>query len=201
MFNKNLRAIRLQKELSQKQVADYLNVSPQSVSKWEKGEALPSIEYLPKLAECFGVDINALFYSELSQTNNNDVLKDFLALTNKSGDSEENTGDEINEFICEHPDIIDITITFCKGLMEYKTISSKALQGVLNCSDEEVSIFINYLVASEIIEKLDVENTYFVVKHVINDFIVFLKIKQAIYEKSIDDSYDFVDSLLKKLNE
>ena len=35
----------------------------------------------------------------------------------------------------------------------------------------------------------------------INDFIVFLKIKQAIYEKSIDDSYDFVDSLLKKINE
>ena len=61
MFNKNLKNIRLQQGLSQKQVADYLLVSPQSVSEWEKGEALPSIEYLPKLAECLNCDINAFF--------------------------------------------------------------------------------------------------------------------------------------------
>lgn len=61
MFSKNLKNIRLQQGLSQKRVADYLLVSPQSVSKWEKGEALPSIEYLPKLAECLNCDINAFF--------------------------------------------------------------------------------------------------------------------------------------------
>ena len=61
MFNKNLKNVRLQQGLSQKQVADYLMVSPQSVSKWEKGEALPSIDYLPKLAECLKCDINSFF--------------------------------------------------------------------------------------------------------------------------------------------
>ena len=51
MFNHNLKALRLKSGLSQKQVADFLSVTPQSVSKWEKGEALPSIDFLPKLAE------------------------------------------------------------------------------------------------------------------------------------------------------
>ena len=58
MFSKNLINIRLQQGLSQKQVADFLTVSPQSVSKWEKGEALPSIDYLPKLAECLKFHTN-----------------------------------------------------------------------------------------------------------------------------------------------
>lgn len=61
MFNINLKRIRLEQELSQKQIADFLTVSPQSVSKWEKGEALPSIDFLPKLAECLNCDVNAFF--------------------------------------------------------------------------------------------------------------------------------------------
>ena len=59
MFHNNLKALRLKCGLSQRQVADFLNVSPQSVSKWEKGESFPSIEFLPQMAECFGCDINA----------------------------------------------------------------------------------------------------------------------------------------------
>ncbi len=64
MFNNNLKALRLKSGLSQKQVADFLNVTPQSVSKWEKGEALPSIDYLPRLAECLNCDFNAFFAKE-----------------------------------------------------------------------------------------------------------------------------------------
>ena len=49
MFHERLKAIRIKCEKTQKDLADYLNISPQSVSKWEKGEALPSLEYLPNL--------------------------------------------------------------------------------------------------------------------------------------------------------
>lgn len=57
MFNENLKNIRLKQGLSQKKVADYLNISPQSVSKWEKGESLPSVLFLPQLAECLNCEI------------------------------------------------------------------------------------------------------------------------------------------------
>ena len=46
----NLRKYRLEKDLTQEDVADYLNITPQSVSKWERGETYPDITLLPALA-------------------------------------------------------------------------------------------------------------------------------------------------------
>ena len=50
MFNKNLKRIRLENNLTQKEVADFLHISPQSISKWENGESTTSIDFLPMLA-------------------------------------------------------------------------------------------------------------------------------------------------------
>ncbi|MBO5024333.1 MAG: helix-turn-helix transcriptional regulator [Clostridia bacterium] len=36
-FGKNIRELRTKRGLSQEKLAEYLNVSPQSVSKWENG--------------------------------------------------------------------------------------------------------------------------------------------------------------------
>ena len=46
----NLKKYRLQKELTQEDVADYLGITAQSVSKWERGESYPDITLLPALA-------------------------------------------------------------------------------------------------------------------------------------------------------
>lgn len=78
MFNKNLKNIRLKQGLSQKQVADYLNISPQSISKWEKNEALPSIEYLPKLADILKCEINDFFIIDRVDSFDLQMLKDFF---------------------------------------------------------------------------------------------------------------------------
>lgn len=61
MFNERFKAIRQASGKTQKELAEFLNISPQSVSKWEKGEALPSIEYLPLMAKFFGCSINVFF--------------------------------------------------------------------------------------------------------------------------------------------
>ena len=61
MLNKNLREKREQVELTQNEVAEQLHVSPQSISKWERGEALPSVEFLPKLAEIYECKIDDFF--------------------------------------------------------------------------------------------------------------------------------------------
>ena len=49
----NLKKYRLQKELTQEDVADYLGITAQSVSKWERGESYPDITLLPALANIF----------------------------------------------------------------------------------------------------------------------------------------------------
>ena len=61
MFNENLRKIRLYNKKTQKQVADHLHISTQSVSKWEKGNSFPCLDFLPKMATFFGCTINTFF--------------------------------------------------------------------------------------------------------------------------------------------
>ena len=43
--------LRKCKKLTQKQVAEFLGISHQAVSNWERGEALPDITLLPVLAK------------------------------------------------------------------------------------------------------------------------------------------------------
>lgn len=46
--------------LTQTQVADRMGVTPQAVSKWERGLAFPDPAYLDDLAELLHVSIDAL---------------------------------------------------------------------------------------------------------------------------------------------
>ena len=61
MFNINLKRIRCASGKTQKELADYLQISAQSISKWETGEAMPSLEFLPKIAIFFGCSVNSFF--------------------------------------------------------------------------------------------------------------------------------------------
>ena len=47
--------------LTQKQLAQMLDVSDKSVSKWERGEGMPDISLLPQIALCLDVSIDYLF--------------------------------------------------------------------------------------------------------------------------------------------
>ncbi len=44
--------------LSQAQLAQQVSISPQAVGKWERGESMPDITTLNRLAEIFGMDLN-----------------------------------------------------------------------------------------------------------------------------------------------
>jgi transcriptional regulator with XRE-family HTH domain len=56
----NLKKYRIMKDFTQEDIADYLNISPQSVSKWERGETYPDITLLPALANIFETSIDLL---------------------------------------------------------------------------------------------------------------------------------------------
>ena len=57
----NLRAIRNRKNISQQEVADYLDVDRKTYVSWESGAADIKSSYIPKLAEFLHVEINDLF--------------------------------------------------------------------------------------------------------------------------------------------
>lgn len=60
-IGKQIKALRLQKNVKQEELADYLGISYQAVSKWETEMSTPDIALLPKLAAYFGVAIDDLF--------------------------------------------------------------------------------------------------------------------------------------------
>lgn len=47
--------------LTQKQLAEKLNMSDKSVSKWERGQVLPDTAKIPKLAKVLGCSVADLF--------------------------------------------------------------------------------------------------------------------------------------------
>lgn len=60
LLSENLKKLREEKGLTQSELADELSVTPQSVSRWEKGLAYPDIEKLPQLSKLFDVTIDEL---------------------------------------------------------------------------------------------------------------------------------------------
>ena len=59
-FGDNLRKLRKNKQISQEQLAEKVNVSRQSVSKWENGEAYPEMNNILELCKIFKCNINDL---------------------------------------------------------------------------------------------------------------------------------------------
>ena len=59
-FNNRLYQLRKQKGLSQEELASRLNVSRQTVSKWEVGDSTPDMEKLAAMSELFDVSLDQL---------------------------------------------------------------------------------------------------------------------------------------------
>ena len=62
-IGKQIKCCRLRANLTQEKLAEAVHVTPQAVSKWELGQALPDIALLPDLSSVLGVRIDELFES------------------------------------------------------------------------------------------------------------------------------------------
>lgn len=62
-----IRQLRKEKGWTQKGMAEIMNISDKTVSKWENGNGCPDVSLLTKLSEIFCVDINKLLDGDLKQ--------------------------------------------------------------------------------------------------------------------------------------
>ena len=60
MIGKKIASMRKENGIKQEELANYVGVSTQAVSKWENG-GVPDIELLPKIADFFSVSVDSLF--------------------------------------------------------------------------------------------------------------------------------------------
>ncbi len=67
MIGDNIKNFRTAAGLSQKDLAEKLFVTPQAVSRWEKGDVEPSIATLVSMSEIFGVSIDEICGKEIEK--------------------------------------------------------------------------------------------------------------------------------------
>ncbi|AQP95793.1 MULTISPECIES: helix-turn-helix domain-containing protein [Bacillus] len=107
-FGHNLKTLRKQKGLTQKQLAEKLFLSQSSITRFEKDEILPTSETLNKIANFFDVSIDYLLNRPQLEKKNSNLEKAFneaikelkdeeTLLFMKDGDIDEETAELIKK--------------------------------------------------------------------------------------------------------
>lgn len=68
-FAENLKQVRKEKNLSQEELAEILDVSRQAVSKWEQGIGYPEVEKLLLMANRLNISLDSLMAAEIAKEN------------------------------------------------------------------------------------------------------------------------------------
>ena len=90
-LGENIKRKRIERKLTQEEVATHLGVSFQSVSKWERGEGYPDIELLPALANYFDVSVDELLgMSNSEKTERYENINNRWAENNRNRKNAEN---------------------------------------------------------------------------------------------------------------
>jgi transcriptional regulator with XRE-family HTH domain len=77
LFAENLRRLRTERGLSQRQLGEQLFVYHSTIARWENGSRLPDSTMILRLAECLGVDFSTLFrLAAQSETSPNVIMVD-----------------------------------------------------------------------------------------------------------------------------
>ena len=91
-FKDNLKKIRKDNNLSQEELAEKLNVTRQSVSKWESGVAYPEMDKVIQICKMFNLNIDDLLNKDIKEVNEakesksifNKYVDDFLGYITKA---------------------------------------------------------------------------------------------------------------------
>lgn len=65
-FSTNLKHYRTHGGMTQRQLAEKIGYTEKSVSKWESGSGLPTVDILLQLCELFGVSLDDMVYEKIS---------------------------------------------------------------------------------------------------------------------------------------
>lgn len=108
MLAKQLKSARLNKKFTQQEVANKLNISRQSISKWENGSSTPDINTLKILASFYEISIQDL-------TKENENLKEKIKSNNHTIHTQQKKLSNIKEILTknESDDSWFLLITLC----------------------------------------------------------------------------------------
>ncbi len=109
-FNEKLQNLRKANKLSQEQLADMLDVTRQSVSKWESGTTYPEMDKLITMCKIFKCSLDDLTNDEITEIN---------------VEKKQNNGSFITNLVSNIQEIIDKTVKM------FRAMNAKQVVGVI----------------------------------------------------------------------
>ena len=74
-FSENLQFLRTRAGVTQEQLAEQLNVSRQSVSKWESAASFPEMDTLLRICDLYNVDLDTLLRGNMKESTVSDTAQ------------------------------------------------------------------------------------------------------------------------------
>ena len=110
-FGDNLKSLRKRKKISQEDLAELVNVSRQSISKWETGEAYPTMNNILELCKIFNCKINDLVHTNMSDISSLD--KEIIMNVVKFNEKKQNQVKSLSNVISLIGQIGSIVLKVC----------------------------------------------------------------------------------------
>ncbi len=162
---------RKKMNLTQKQLADILNITDKAVSRWETGKGYPDIEMLVQLSDTFNVSVNELLNGErVAQENISKIADEQIVTAYKKEKNTKKKGKIIISIV------LVLSIIFC---CIFSTIISK------NLKRNEETIFSNTKSTNLIELVFELENILND-KHNLQLYDVFVEVICSNYQVIID---------------
>ena len=208
MFNmknvgRKISLLRKERNLTQMELADMLNISYQAVSNWERGETMPDISKLPEIAQIFDTSIdNILGNNSTTRLVNNiintDLSNDIIAIDEFKSITPILKPTQISEISNKVSDSDDMN-----DLLEYipfvsKTVADKIAKKCIEKEQiflDELLPFISIECADNLVDKA-IELNYSI--NVLLTTLPFIStgIADKIAKKCIENNYISLDELV-----
>jgi len=178
-FGGFIALLRKKADMTQSELADRLNITRQSVSKYELGDSFPDVSILVSIAEIFGVSIDELIAAGEPTAGESKVLGDLARGTETAADSMD--------------DVLNLAPLLRPSTLE-KISSKLAVHGVDIPKVVELSQYLNDSGTSAMIqnasfESLDGDAEKDLMKHLIP--LLDEKSKTALFGKIIEGELDW----------
>lgn len=146
-----IKNLRNKKQITQKQLATYLGVTEQAISRWESGGGFPDIQLLPSIASFFSVSTDTLLGIDVSEREQRlaDIRRKIDEAGELGGDSTEETIAEARAWAAEFPGEEDIQKNLADEICKYTMWDEKPKMGLLREAEKIYCTLIDTTIDSE----------------------------------------------------
>lgn len=139
-IGENIKRLRKERDMTQEQLAQELEVSFQAVSRWELGTTYPDIGLLPVIAGCFDVTVDELLGVDVDrrQEEVKKILEQAHKFTNKG---------KVYDAVCllrekvkEYPSNVELLYTFASDLHFYAVTLDKETEEFRKYIEEVIEL-------------------------------------------------------------